>query len=74
GDVAVYDSPAAPVERDGDAVVDADGNRWTVERDGLVSAEGDERLARVPGRHGLWFAFRSQYDDVSVVGEERAAG
>ncbi|NHN61652.1 MULTISPECIES: DUF3179 domain-containing (seleno)protein [Halorussus] len=73
-DVAVYEAPPAPVEtaaEDGGDLVDAEGRRWTVTRDALVGDDGDDRLERVAGRHGLWFAFRSQYDDARVVtGEE----
>ena len=65
GDVAVYEAPALPVEvHDGD-LVDAEGARWAVEPEALV-ADG-ERLSRVVGRHGLWFAFRSQYAEATVV-------
>jgi len=65
GDVAVYEAPALPAERDGDHLVAADGTRWAIEAEALVGADG--RLERVPGRHGLWFAFRTQYPDASVV-------
>ena len=65
GDVAVYEAPPLPVERDGEELVDSEGRRWTVERDALRA--GDDELARVPGRHGLWFAFRSQYEESVVV-------
>ncbi len=65
GDVAVYRAPPFPVERDGNTLVDADGGNWTITREELVSR--DETLDRIPGRHGLWFAFRSQYDDLTVV-------
>ncbi|MFB6354638.1 MAG: DUF3179 domain-containing (seleno)protein [Halobacteriales archaeon] len=65
GDVAAYEAPPTPVERDGGGLVDAAGTRWTVERDALV-ADGARR-ERVPGRHGLWFAFRTQYPDATVV-------
>ena len=64
-DVAVYAAPPGPVERDGDAVVDGDGRRWRITREALV--DDGERLERVPGRHGLWFAFRTQYPDATVV-------
>ena len=70
GDVAVYEAPALPVEAVADdagrALVDADGTRWALSRDALVA--GEERRERVVGRHGLWFAFRSQYDEATVVG------
>lgn len=64
-DVAVYEAPASPVERDDADLADADGRRWTVTRDALVN--GDDRRDRLAGRHGLWFAFRLQYDDATVV-------
>ncbi|QSW97695.1 DUF3179 domain-containing (seleno)protein [Haloterrigena alkaliphila] len=65
-DVAVYEAPPTPVERDGDALVADDGTRWRITREALVSeADGSER-PRVSGRHGLFFAFRSQYDAVEV--------
>jgi hypothetical protein len=66
GDVAVYESPPTPVERDGDVLTGADGERWRLTRDALVSVDGDRTHARVPGRHGLFFAFRSQYETVEV--------
>jgi hypothetical protein len=66
-DVAVYDAPPAPVERTDGGLVDGEGARWTVERGELVSETGETR-ARVPGRHGLWFAFRTHYDDAHVLG------
>jgi hypothetical protein len=65
GDVAVYEAPPAPVEWDGDVLVDGEGTRWTVERNEL-EADG-ATLARIPGRHGLWFAFRTHYDDAHVL-------
>lgn len=64
-DVAVYEAPAIPIEREDGDLVDAEGGRWTVTRAGLVS--DDDQRERLPGRHGLWFAFRSQYDDAFVV-------
>jgi len=65
-DVAVYEAPALPAERDGDALVDAEGTRWDVTTEALVANEA--RRERVVGRHGLWFAFRSQYDEATVLG------
>jgi hypothetical protein len=71
GDVAVYEAPALPVEvvRDGEDVTieDADGTRWVPGRDALASADGSARMERLVGRHGLWFAFRSQYEEATVV-------
>ena len=69
-DVAVYEAPPGPVERTADeegvAVVDADGTWWQLSRNQLRSAEGETR-ARVHGRHGLWFAFRTHYEATHVV-------
>lgn len=69
-DIAVYDAPPTPVERvdagDGVAVVDAEGTRWRLARNELRS-EGGETRARIPGRHGLWFAFRTHYNTAHVV-------
>ena len=69
-DVAVYAAPPTPVERVTDdrgiALVDADGARWRVSRTELRSESGDAR-DRIPGRHGLWFAFRTHYDTAHVV-------
>ena len=70
GDVAVYEAPPLPadvVDDGGEALVDADGTRWALTRDALVSDAGDGRRERLVGRHGLWFAFRSQYDEATVV-------
>jgi hypothetical protein len=67
-DVAVYEAPPTPVERtdDGRELVDADGTTWTVAREELRAPSGETR-ARVPGRHGLWFAFRTHYDEAHVL-------
>jgi len=67
-DVAVYESPPAPVERvaDGTALVGADGTRWQISRNELGSDAGGTR-ARIPGRHGLWFAFRTHYETAHVI-------
>jgi len=69
-DIAVYEAPPTPVERidDGDeiALVDADGTRWTLARNELRSDDG-RTLDRLPGRHGLWFAFRTHYETAHVV-------
>ena len=82
GDVAVYDSPPRPLERASD-VVDADdtvlrdaaGRRWQATHDALVPAdEGASPRERVPGRHGLWLAFRPHYETVHVVGTDSTAG
>lgn len=68
-DIAAYESPPRPIERDGDELVDGDGTRWEITRHGLIA--NGERRDRVAGRHGLWFAFRIQYDNHHiVVGEE----
>lgn len=65
GDVAIFEAPPAPVERvaddDGIALVDTDGTRWRFARNELRSGGGQPR-DRIPGRHGLWFAFRTHYD------------
>lgn len=66
GDVAVYEAPPTPVELAEDALVDGDGTNWTVARNEL-RANGATR-ERIPGRHGLWFAFRTHYDDAAVLG------
>ncbi|WP_144901021.1 DUF3179 domain-containing (seleno)protein [Halobellus captivus] len=69
-DIAVYEAPPTPVERvddeDGLALVDADGTRWTVARNELTATDGETR-ERIPGRHGLWFAFRTHYDSVHIL-------
>ncbi|MFD1600916.1 DUF3179 domain-containing (seleno)protein [Halobellus rarus] len=70
GDVAVYESPPTPVERvetdDGIALVDETGTEWQVARNELRSAS-DETRERLPGRHGLWFAFRTHYETAHVL-------
>ena len=66
GDVAVYEAPSLPVTRKGDGLLDADGTQWRQTRDAL-EADGGRTLDRVPGRHGLWFAFRIGYDRAVVV-------
>ncbi|WP_336022906.1 DUF3179 domain-containing (seleno)protein [Halobellus salinisoli] len=69
-DVAVYEAPSTTVERvddeDGIALVDADGTRWTLTRNELRSDDGRIRT-RIPGRHGLWFAFRTHYETAYVI-------
>lgn len=69
-DIAVYDAPPMPVERVDDdggvAVVDAEGTRWRLSRNEL-RATGGETRDRIPGRHGLWFAFRTHYETAHVV-------
>jgi hypothetical protein len=69
-DVAVYESPGSTVERvadaDGVALVDDSGTRWDLHRNELRSTDGETR-ERIPGRHGLWFAFRTHYETVHVV-------
>ena len=64
-DVAVYRAPPLPVEDVNEGLRDADGTVWTVTPDALV-ADG-ARYERLVGRHGLWFAFRSQYDAATVI-------
>jgi hypothetical protein len=66
GDVAAYEAPPLPVDRDGDAVVDAEGTRWTATREELQSDAGGNR-DRIAGRHGLWFAFRTHYNEAHVL-------
>lgn len=69
-DIAVYDAPPTPVERveddEGIALVDADGTRWRLARNELRSEDGETR-DRIPGRHGLWFAFRTHYETAHVL-------
>ena len=65
-DVAVYEAPPGPVERADEGLVDADGTLWQLTRDELVADTGETR-ERVPGRHGLWFAFRTHYDEARVL-------
>jgi len=68
-DAAVYEAPPTPVERvdDGDGVtlVDAERTEWRVSRDELRSETGTR--ARIPGRHGLWFAFRTHFDTAHLL-------
>lgn len=66
GDVAVYEAPPTPVERTTDGLVDAEGTTWVATREELRSDAGGVRQ-RVPGRHGLWFAFRTHYDGAHVL-------
>lgn len=68
-DVAVYEAPPLPVAFADGVLCDGEGNGWKLTGKALVP-DGDsesERRERVSGRHGLWFAFRSQYDDPHVV-------
>ncbi|MGQ4556025.1 DUF3179 domain-containing (seleno)protein [Halobellus sp. GM3] len=69
-DVAVYEAPPGAVERvaddDGVALVDGAGTRWRLTRNELRSADGEAR-DRIPGRHGLWFAFRTHYETAHVL-------
>jgi hypothetical protein len=68
-DIAVYEAPSTPVERvvddDGIALVDADGTRWRLSRNELRSEKATRD--RIPGRHGLWFAFRTHYHTAHVI-------
>ncbi|WP_158237385.1 DUF3179 domain-containing (seleno)protein [Halegenticoccus soli] len=70
-DVAVYEAPLTPVKRDGEVLVDGNSERWRVAHDALVSEADSRELPRIPGRHGLFFAFRSQYDRVEVGSKDR---
>ena len=69
-DIAVYDAPPTPVERveddEGIALVDADGTQWRLARNELRAVGGETR-DRIPGRHGLWFAFRTHYETAHVL-------
>ncbi|ELZ24618.1 hypothetical protein C477_00370 [Haloterrigena salina JCM 13891] len=65
-DIAVYEAPPTPVERDGDVLVDDEGERWVLTHDALECESDGRRLSRVSGRHGLFFAFRSQYETVEI--------
>jgi len=49
-----------------DARVHAERTDWTVTREALHSEMG-ATLDRVPGRHGLWLAFRTHYDETAVL-------
>ena len=64
-DIAVYEAPKTPLKRDNGHIFNAEGRRWSIAHHALIS--GDNQRDRVPGRHGLWFAFRSQYDDPKVI-------
>jgi hypothetical protein len=66
GDVAVYAAPPTPVERTTDGLVDGEGTAWRVTRTELQTDSGETR-ERVPGRHGLWFAFRTHYETAHVL-------
>ena len=70
GDVAAYEAPPGPVDREGDELVDADGDRWRVGVDRLERDDGAASRDRIAGRHGLWFAFRTGYPDPVVVTPE----
>lgn len=88
GDVAVYDAPDGSLSRgdpdddgsgnDEHALVDGEGRRWTPTHDALVPEDGRDDAGaatrdRVPGRHGLWLAFRPHYDAVHVAGADGPA-
>lgn len=68
-DIAVYEAPSIPVERDGETLIDADGEYWNITHDALISETDDQELPRVAGRHGLFFAFRSQYEHIEIKPE-----
>ncbi|WP_458187216.1 DUF3179 domain-containing (seleno)protein [Haladaptatus sp. NG-WS-4] len=76
-DVAVYEAPPLPLSRSGDSLVDAEGTTWKRTPDALVAEPGGtgddhHRRERIPGRHGLWLAFRTGYDDWRIApGDER---
>ena len=70
GDVAAYEAPPRPVKREGDELVDGDGDRWRVGIDGLEREDGTATRDRIAGRHGLWFAFRTGYANPVPVGAE----
>jgi hypothetical protein len=70
GDVATYEAPPRPVEREGDALVDKNEHRWRITADGLERADGTASCDRITGRHGLWYAFRTGYDDPVVATDE----
>jgi len=59
GDVAAYEAPSLPVDREGDDLVDGNGDRWRVGLDRLEREDGAASRGRIAGRHGLWFAFRT---------------
>ena len=69
GDVAVFEAPPTPVERVEGGLQDADGRVWQIGRNELHAETEDdsETLDRVVGRHGLWFAFRTHYDEAYVL-------
>ena len=71
GDVALYESPSESVTYDPDAGVltDEPGTEWIVTYGALVAPD-DRRLERIDGRHGLWFAFRTGYDETHVGSAE----
>jgi len=69
GDVAVFEGVPTPVERTDSGVRDGEGVEWTLSRNALTAAgDAGERRARVAGRHGLWFAFRTHYDAAHILG------
>lgn len=54
-----------PLDIRGETLVDSDGPVWTITRNELRT-DGDARR-RIPGRHGLWFAFRTHFEDAHVL-------
>jgi hypothetical protein len=66
GDVAVYDAPSTQLDRRGDGLIDENGRTWTVTRSEIRGPDGSAH-DRIAGRHGLWFAFRTHYDETHVL-------
>lgn len=66
--VAAYEAPPAPVDREGDTLVDGDGSTWEIEQERLVGA--DRTLDRVTGNAGMWWAIRPKFETLDILGVE----
>lgn len=68
GDIAAYERPSTPLELEDDIVIDGEGTEWEINFNELLDSAGTT-LPRLSGHHGLFFAFRSHFDDITVVSD-----
>ncbi|MEM7411617.1 MAG: DUF3179 domain-containing (seleno)protein [Myxococcota bacterium] len=63
----VYAAPPSPLtNRDGDAWLGADGQRWQAHEHALIGSEGTE-LTRLPAHRAFWFGWRAAHPDTRLV-------
>jgi len=67
GAVRVYRAGDRQLSRRGEAIVDQNGAIYALTEEALVSADGQTKLARLPGHRAYWFSWGSFFPEAETL-------